>query len=848
MAIQKEVNVIISAVDRFSGVMSSFSGHWGMALGVLTATEAAIVALSVKLADLTFDIGKTFVASAADFHDAIYNVRAVAGEFGATAGQIDDVLNDLTIRFPITGKAAGEALQLIAQFGYSSEEQLKAVSDAAMTLHIATGEDLQNVLEGTITTLNAFGLGIEEIDRVINLFAASSFKSAADVGDMIEALKYAAPAASLAGTSLEDVVTVLAMLKDRGLEASQTGTSLRMMFAQLYQETGDGEDVLIKLGLTYKQVQESLSDFTKFIGLFEGKTLTAKDAVDLFGVRAQALAPILNLGTENFTKYRNSVTGTTAAYDAMAEKLKTWDVVQRQVSGSLDVFKKIIGEDLLPEIISLVGIDENTGIRGLITALTKLEESEGLIGGPLVEAFRNLKEASEEAFVRMFGDAEGFYDWLVNISEFLAKNLELVGKWGLAWIEMLVSGADEREELQNWLIVFNAAFSGLSLTIVIVRDALVILWEILIRGLSTADSVFSSFMYTALQGLKLLYEGFNLLPDWIGNFDKQIQDLEGRIGYWADRTNQDISRAFSSEVPQMWTEKVFKTIYDTSEVIANQLVPAHKALSEETKLSAEEAKRYSDYYGTVRDKLSDMSQAVQEVSGASAFMGNAFEGIDEEVLSMSIALNDTGINVEKLADGTLKYSAGMREAGKEVDKTKKKMSKLEKHELSLEKKQFEHDLKIVENKLKYTHEMGKAKLEWTAKIRIAEIEAGTKRLQVLAETTAASFKAVTENVGDLTAILAGVDTSGGFSKYWDIKDIIESQIEIQNEFTKVQTEMIRAQTDLALLQAKKISEEGLVVKVTMEGDTQGWLEGLLNSLLEEIFVRAQTESFSCFGV
>lgn len=845
MAIEKEVKVVISAVDRYSAIMTGFAENWQtIALGIIGA-EVAIAGFSIKLASMTYEMGKTFVTSAADFHDAIFNVKAVAGEFGASAEQIDKVLTDLTMRFPITGKAGGEALQLIAQFGYSSEEQLRRVSDAAMTLHIATGENLQNTLEGTMATLNSFGLGIEEIDRVINVFTAASFKSAATVGDLVEAMKFAGVNAKRFGLDLEETVTYISIFRDLGLDASQAGTTLRMALAQLFTETEKGETALKELGLTYKQLQDNVGDTTKFIDLFEGKTITAKQAIDIFGVRAQIMAEVIQRGSENFNNYKNSITGTTAAANAMQEKMKTWDVVTRQVEGSMDVLKKTIGTDLLKALIEVIGIDENSGIRSLITKITELEASQHMIGGPLVDAFTSLKEAASDAFTDMFGDAEGFYSWLGNIATLMGENIKIVGEWAIMWAGLFAEGTKDREDVKTWLQVINGSFGSLSFIVAAFHDMFVGMIYAVELGLAAWSSKWDVLYLSILKGIENIYKLIDYLPkidmaDNLKEISEKIAEVGGRI-----------DQSFNIEAPKFWTDNVLKMMYETSDSIS-QLGVAQKKHTDEVKLSAEEVKKMSDFYMNVRDKLSGVEEATQRVSDATVkqlthqddYWGRLQTGTEE----IKKKLEGTEISVVRLSDGTLKFSNSMEKAGKAAEKTKEELSQIEKHELSLEKTKFEHDLKLIEIKTKENYEVVKKNIEWSAKLKIAEMEEGTKRLKVLAETTSESFQKVTETVGDMTALLAGVDTSAGFSKYRDILDIIEQQTDIQREFKDAQIELIKSQTEGTRLRNRLLEEQGLQIKVNIEGDTQGWLEGMLNSLLNAIFIKAQGESFSCFGV
>ena len=198
MTIQKEVKVIISAADQYSSTFFGFNKNTMMAVAAVEALAAAMVGASIKAAQFAAKLGGDILKSAADFNDAMYNVEAVAQSFGTTGEQISVILDDMTAKFPLTGEQAGAALQLIAQLGYGTEEQLRGMSDAVNTLQIATGASLESAIMGTLAILNSFNLEAGEAGRIINMLAAAAFSSAASVEDLGTSLRYAAPIASLA--------------------------------------------------------------------------------------------------------------------------------------------------------------------------------------------------------------------------------------------------------------------------------------------------------------------------------------------------------------------------------------------------------------------------------------------------------------------------------------------------------------------------------------------------------------------------------------------------------------------------------------------------------------------------
>ena len=94
MAITVNPKVVISAVDKYSGVFGNF-GKDAKAISIaILGAETAIAAFSVKLGELSVKLGIEATQAAIDFNDAIFDISAVTGDAGASIGQISTILDE----------------------------------------------------------------------------------------------------------------------------------------------------------------------------------------------------------------------------------------------------------------------------------------------------------------------------------------------------------------------------------------------------------------------------------------------------------------------------------------------------------------------------------------------------------------------------------------------------------------------------------------------------------------------------------------------------------------------------------------------------------------------------------
>jgi TP901 family phage tail tape measure protein len=557
MAIESEAKIIISAVDKYSDTFGDLNSGFGTLTKTAMLASTAVATFSVGMAALTVKMGSSAVQSAADFRDAIFDVSAVVGNAGASTGQISTILDDLVQKFPVTGAQAGKALESIAQFGFGAEEQLKNISDAAVGLQIATGTDLNTTVSALTATLNQFGLEASETARVSNVLAAAQFNSAASVSDLREGLKFAGPIAKLFNKDLESTVGVLSLLRDSGLAAEQSGTLLRGAMVALSKETEKGTSALAKYGLTYADVNPATKSYVEILKSFNGATIEGSDAIAIFGTEASSFASIINKGSDSLSKRIGQVTATSSAEDAAAEKSKKWSVVLDNLGGTLDVFKKTIAEGLLPVIIDFIGSDENSGIRGVIDQLLKLEKSSGSIGGPLIDAFNALRDATKDVFDNSFqGNIENVYDWLSNISKALSENIKIIINLGAEFAKLFIDSTTGAEKLQALLKVANVAITAIALSVAVVRDSFTGLYLIATDGATELNVIINELDKSLAEfGLAVL-EAIDRIP--FVDLSKSITEVKENIKLYQKEIDAGNAKLSDSKPAELWSKSVLE--------------------------------------------------------------------------------------------------------------------------------------------------------------------------------------------------------------------------------------------------------------------------------------------------
>jgi TP901 family phage tail tape measure protein len=260
------------------------------------------------------------VKSLIDYETALASTQAITGtsnkEFEAFKKQIEDVAKvtkkstiEVAKGFEIVGSQAPELLK--------NSKALGEVTNAAITLSKASGDDLATSAQNLTGVMNQFSLtGGASAARTMNVLAAGSVVGSANITQVGESMKNFGSVASSANLSLEESVALVEVLGKFSVFGAEAGTKLRGSVLQLQ-----------KAGMGYTSGQFNMNDALaetkkKFDSL---KTAKEQDAMlnTLFGAENVSTGKILMKNTALFAEYTKGVTGTSMATDAANVKSNT---------------------------------------------------------------------------------------------------------------------------------------------------------------------------------------------------------------------------------------------------------------------------------------------------------------------------------------------------------------------------------------------------------------------------------------------------------------------------------------------------------------------------------------------
>jgi len=238
------LKIIVSVKDQATGAISNITNSLSGLQKAAIMAGSALGAIAVK---------KTIDAFAS-FDDALQKSIAIMGDVDkAMRENLANTAREVAKELGISHEEAARSYYYLASAGLSAAESLKAMP-AVAKLAKAGALDMAEATDIATDIMTAFGKEVEDLANINDILIATVTKSNTNLQMLGEAMKYLAPSAHAVGWSIEEMSAAVGLLSNAGIKASQAGTYLRQIIAQLLDPTDTAKGVLESLGLTVEDI------------------------------------------------------------------------------------------------------------------------------------------------------------------------------------------------------------------------------------------------------------------------------------------------------------------------------------------------------------------------------------------------------------------------------------------------------------------------------------------------------------------------------------------------------------------------------------------------------------------
>ena len=362
MAKKKTLSTVIEIAGKVDpSLAKTIEGVAGKLKGL--AVGGAVVAGTAAATKAVMNFAAESVKAAAAYESAFAKASTLMTgskeELKAISDDILKVSNE-------TGVAAEDLTDAVYSALSAGIDQADAVEFVGKSSKLAAAgfTDVDTALSTTAKTLNAYGMGVEETDRVQKVLIQTQNLGITTVGELGASLAQVTPTASAFGVSFEQVGASLAVMTASGTSTAQATTQLNSLIAELAKDGTVASKNLAAAakgtefaGMSFSDMMDAGASLDQVLGMLDQSAQkNGVSMVDMFS-SIEAGKAALSIFGEDGSKFVSTLgemsTGADVVGDAYGKVTDTFEHNMQVLSNLGQNAKISIGQKLLPLVNTL---------------------------------------------------------------------------------------------------------------------------------------------------------------------------------------------------------------------------------------------------------------------------------------------------------------------------------------------------------------------------------------------------------------------------------------------------------------------------------------------------------------
>ena len=256
-SVEKNTDKVGGLASKLKGLGENFGG---LTKGIMAGAAAFGVFKGVMAG---YDFIKDSYLSYAKLDAAITRNRGIMRASVEDTAKLKAQVLELGKTMPFTAQEVAEAQYYQAMAGMKTNEVLE-LTPKLLKMAIASGQDLASTSDILTDNISAFGLALEDADRLMDVMTATANNSNTDIAKLGEAYKYVA-STSKSFESMEEVNILLGTLANNGIKSGQAGRNLAAVYTRLAKSTPDIDKALKVINLKLYDNQGKFKGLRKIV-------------------------------------------------------------------------------------------------------------------------------------------------------------------------------------------------------------------------------------------------------------------------------------------------------------------------------------------------------------------------------------------------------------------------------------------------------------------------------------------------------------------------------------------------------------------------------------------------------
>ena len=286
----------------------------------------------VAIAGTVFSASAAAVKFGSEFETAMAGASTLFGDVNVDVDNLNAKMLELSTKTGVDATELGQTLYDALSSGIAPTEDMgDALSflEKSTSLAKAGFTDINTAMSTTVTTLNAYGMGVDQTDRIQKILMQTQNKGITTVDELGASLAQVTPTAAAFGVSFENVGAALATMTAMGTPTAQATTQLNSVIAELGKNGTAAQKNLMAAaqgskyaGMSFSEMMASgasLNDVLNLMGGYaEGNNLSM---VDMFS-SIEAGKAALSIAGDNSQLFNDNLASMSTNADVVGEALE----------------------------------------------------------------------------------------------------------------------------------------------------------------------------------------------------------------------------------------------------------------------------------------------------------------------------------------------------------------------------------------------------------------------------------------------------------------------------------------------------------------------------------------------
>ena len=254
--------MVVTSLSDVQTALNNVAGDLGWFLDKIKEVSGAALTNSERMAKYALNVGQAFESS-------MSQVKAYSGAVGEDFEKLESAAKEAGATTSRSASEAADALGYMALAGWDTQQMLDGLMPIVRASEAGTA-DLKRTSDLVTDSMSAMGVATADLTHYLDVCTAAQSNSNTTLTALLEAYVGCGGTLRNLNVPLEESAALLGVLANRGIKASEAGTSLNSILVNLMGANKSAKAAMESLGVSAWDAQGNFIGVTNTLKLLDG--------------------------------------------------------------------------------------------------------------------------------------------------------------------------------------------------------------------------------------------------------------------------------------------------------------------------------------------------------------------------------------------------------------------------------------------------------------------------------------------------------------------------------------------------------------------------------------------------